>query len=69
MSPDESRKWFVEVVPSLASLLLRLPSLLEDHYRNADNAFGEGKDGLRVKTGLRLLGSQEAGIVLLSQVN
>ncbi|RWR96705.1 hypothetical protein CKAN_02610300 [Cinnamomum micranthum f. kanehirae] len=57
MSPDESRKWFGEVVPALASLLLR----------NADSVICEGKDGLRIKTGLRLLGSQEAGTVLLSQ--
>ncbi|XXG89532.1 hypothetical protein AAC387_Pa12g1512 [Persea americana] len=67
MSPDESRKWFGEVVPALASLLLRFPSLLEDHYKNADHVICEGKDGLRIKTGLRLLGSQEAGTVLLSQ--
>lgn len=69
MSPNESRKWFGEVVPALASLLLRFPSLLEDHYKNADNVICEGNDGLRIKTGLRLLGSQEAGTVLLSQVN
>ncbi|KAF6137515.1 hypothetical protein GIB67_031794 [Kingdonia uniflora] len=61
MSHVESEKWFREVVPALASLLLRLPDLLEDHYRCTNEVVG------RVETGLRLLGSQEAGIVLLSQ--
>ncbi|KAM1201085.1 hypothetical protein FF1_017397 [Malus domestica] len=61
MSRGEARKWFGEVVPALANLLLRLPALLEYHYQNA----GDLIHG--VKTGLRLLDSQEAGIVLLSQ--
>ncbi|KAJ4965510.1 hypothetical protein NE237_017359 [Protea cynaroides] len=61
MSRVESRKWFSEALPSLAALLLRLPSLLEIHYQNADNLIGG------VKTGLRVLGPQEAGIVFLSQ--
>ncbi|OVA18990.1 Poly(ADP-ribose) glycohydrolase [Macleaya cordata] len=68
MSRVESRKWFGEVVPALATLLLQLPSLLEAHYRNADDILGGGKEGYpRVRTGLRLLGPQEAGIVFLSQ--
>ncbi|XP_058094390.1 poly(ADP-ribose) glycohydrolase 1-like isoform X2 [Magnolia sinica] len=67
MDRVESGKWFGEIIPSLASLLLRLPSLLEDHYRNTDSIFSEGKDGSIITTGLRLLGSQEAGIVFLSQ--
>ncbi|KAL3639029.1 hypothetical protein CASFOL_016936 [Castilleja foliolosa] len=46
MSKDEAEKWFVEVVPRLADLVLSLPALLEDHYKNT----GE--------TGLRLLKSQ-----------
>lgn len=62
MSREESGKWFGEVVPALANLLLRLPTLLQVHYQNADGLF----NGL--KTGLRLLDSQEAGIVFLSQV-
>ncbi|XP_043711714.1 poly(ADP-ribose) glycohydrolase 1-like isoform X2 [Telopea speciosissima] len=61
MSRVESRKWFSEVLPSLAALLLRLPSLLDIHYQNADNLLGG------VKTGLRIIGPQEAGIVFLSQ--
>ncbi|KAM2970092.1 hypothetical protein FF2_017104 [Malus domestica] len=61
MSRGEARKWFGEVVPALANLLLRLPALLEYHYQNAGDLI------LGVKTGLRLLDSQEAGIVLLSQ--
>ncbi|KAL8134947.1 poly(ADP-ribose) glycohydrolase 1-like isoform X1 [Apium graveolens] len=56
MSRAEAAKWFGDVVPELAKLLLRLPSLLESHYANAQ----EG-------TALRLLESQDAGIVVLSQ--
>ncbi|KAL3642181.1 hypothetical protein CASFOL_012996 [Castilleja foliolosa] len=55
MSKDEAEKWFIEVVPRLADLVLSLPALLEDHYKNA----GE--------TGLRLLKSQQSGMVVLSQ--
>ncbi|KAG6415904.1 hypothetical protein SASPL_123323 [Salvia splendens] len=60
MSEDEAGKWFKEVVPRLADLLLRLPELLETHYHNAASFCG-------METGLRLLGSQQPGIVLLSQ--
>ncbi|MED6146431.1 hypothetical protein PIB30_034452 [Stylosanthes scabra] len=59
LTREESRKWFEEGVPALGSLLLRLPSLLEAHYENADQVF----DGV----GLRMLDSQEPGIVFLSQ--
>ncbi|XP_057450173.1 poly(ADP-ribose) glycohydrolase 1-like isoform X2 [Lotus japonicus] len=65
MSREESRKWFQEVVPALGILLLRLPSLLEAHYQNADRVLDE--EGGLVRTGLRLLDSQEPGIVFLSQ--
>ncbi|XP_060173728.1 poly(ADP-ribose) glycohydrolase 1-like isoform X1 [Lycium barbarum] len=58
----EAAKWFEEVVPHLANLLVKLPSLLETHYENADDGVLKG-----VKTGLRLLESQEPGIVFLSQ--
>ena len=61
ISGDDSRVWFCEVVPFLAHLLLMLPSLLESHYRYSDTIFCLGNGGLRV------LGSQESGIVLLSQ--
>lgn len=61
MSKDEAGKWFKEVLPRLADLLLRLPELLETHYDNAAGFCG-------METGLRLLGSQQPGIVLLSQV-
>lgn len=64
MSREESKKWFEEVVPALADLLLRFPSLLQTHYQTADIAHING-----VKTGLRLLRSQEPGIVFLSQVS
>ena len=63
MSRVDSRVWFGEVIPGLARLLLRLPSLLETHYRNADEVFG-GR-----KAGLRIMAQQEAGIVFLSQVS
>ena len=62
MTTEESRKWFQEIVPAMANLLLRFPYLLESHYQNADGLING------VKTGLRFLNSQEAGIVLLSQV-
>ncbi|XP_020583895.1 poly(ADP-ribose) glycohydrolase 1-like isoform X2 [Phalaenopsis equestris] len=57
----DSRFWFGEVVPKLASLLLRLPFLLEAHYLDSDMKFGKGK------AGLRLMDQQDAGIVFLSQ--
>ncbi|CAJ1926507.1 unnamed protein product [Sphenostylis stenocarpa] len=60
MSGEESRKWFQEVIPALANLLLRLPSLLEAHYQNPRNA-------MLTTTALRLLDSQQPGIVFLSQ--
>ncbi|KAL5990734.1 hypothetical protein ACLOJK_011638 [Asimina triloba] len=63
----ESRKWFGEVVPFLASLLLRLPSLLEDHYRISDGIFSKENNGSTTRTGLRVLDSQEAGVVFMSQ--
>lgn len=65
MSVDESTNWFGVVIPALADLLLRFPSLLEAHYQHADGLRHRALDG--VKTGLRLLESQEAGIVLLGQ--
>ena len=64
MSRAEAAKWFGDVVPGLANLILRLPSLLESHYQNSDGS--GGREG--VKTGLRILESQEPGIVFLSQV-
>ncbi|XP_057781233.1 poly(ADP-ribose) glycohydrolase 1-like [Salvia miltiorrhiza] len=60
MSKDEAGKWFTDVVPRLSDLLLRLPELLETHYQNAGSFCG-------METGLRLLESQQPGIVLLSQ--
>lgn len=60
---DEAAKWFEQVVPKLADLLLRLPYLLETHYEKADGGIVKG-----VNTGLRLLESQQPGIVFLSQV-
>ncbi|KAL5716102.1 poly(ADP-ribose) glycohydrolase [Ranunculus cassubicifolius] len=64
----ESKKWFEVIVPGLASLLLRLPDLLHAHYQNADKLEAAEDGEFRgVSTGLRLLDSQEAGIVFLSQ--
>lgn len=62
MSRMHSRVWFEEVVPEMARLLLRLPSLLEAHYLKSDELLGEGNNGLR------FMGPQEPGIVFLSQV-
>ncbi|XWS55450.1 hypothetical protein CRYUN_Cryun09bG0001300 [Craigia yunnanensis] len=59
MSGEDSTKWFAEVIPKLANLLLRLPSLVEFHYQNTQ-AHGYG---------LRILGPQQPGMVLLSQVH
>ncbi|KAG2308697.1 hypothetical protein Bca52824_028445 [Brassica carinata] len=61
ISRQESAKFFDEVVPALCGLLLKLPSMLEMHYQKADYVL----DG--VKSGLRLLAPQEAGVVFLSQ--
>lgn len=61
MSRMDSRMWFGEVVPGLARLLLRLPSLLETHYQDLVEKFEE-------QAGLRIMGQQESGIVFLSQV-
>ncbi|KAH7685158.1 poly(ADP-ribose) glycohydrolase protein [Dioscorea alata] len=60
MSRMDSRMWFGEVVPELARLLLRLPSLLETHYQDLVEKFEE-------QSGLRIMGQQESGIVFLSQ--
>uniref|UniRef100_A0A1J3DRV9 poly(ADP-ribose) glycohydrolase n=1 Tax=Noccaea caerulescens TaxID=107243 RepID=A0A1J3DRV9_NOCCA len=57
----ESKRCFNEIIPALAGLLLQLPSLLEAHFHNADNIVSG------IKTGLRLLHPQQAGIVFLSQ--
>ncbi|KAL4561255.1 hypothetical protein LXL04_033419 [Taraxacum kok-saghyz] len=66
LSRAEADKWFAEILPALADSLLRLPSMLEAHYQSADSITCVGaRAGL--KTGLRLLKSQETGIVLLSQ--
>ncbi|XP_057957070.1 poly(ADP-ribose) glycohydrolase 1 isoform X2 [Malania oleifera] len=61
MSRDEAKRWFADVIPAMANLLLQLPSLLEAHYQSADSLLNG------VQTGLRLLNSQQAGIVFLSQ--
>ncbi|KAL8479213.1 hypothetical protein ACS0TY_026183 [Phlomoides rotata] len=60
MSKNEADRWFEGVVPRLVDLLLRLPALLETHYLNGDTFNG-------METGLRLLESQQPGIVFLSQ--
>ncbi|XP_004138946.1 poly(ADP-ribose) glycohydrolase 1 isoform X2 [Cucumis sativus] len=65
MSETESMQWFREVIPALGNLLLQFPSLLETHYRNTDQLASKGSG--KAKTGLRLLASQVAGTVYLSQ--
>ncbi|KAL6571531.1 hypothetical protein OROHE_003174 [Orobanche hederae] len=66
MSRREYSKWRDEVFPKLANLLLKLPSLLEEHYRNATNMDIHG-EGVMVTTVLRILESQQKGVVCLSQ--
>ncbi|XP_021774731.1 poly(ADP-ribose) glycohydrolase 1-like [Chenopodium quinoa] len=61
LSRAEAAKWFGEVVPVMADLLLRFPTLLESHYQYADIIM------VGLETGLRLLDSQQPGIVFLSQ--
>ncbi|KAF3341749.1 poly(ADP-ribose) glycohydrolase 1-like protein [Carex littledalei] len=61
MSRDDAKAWFDEVIPDLASLLLRLPSLLEAHYHKSNELSGNDKCELRI------LGSQDAGIVILNR--
>ncbi|KAK7395990.1 hypothetical protein VNO78_16655 [Psophocarpus tetragonolobus] len=65
MPKEESRKWFQQVVPTLGNLLLRLPSLLETNFQNADmDVHG---DGVMLATSLRILHPQQPGIVFLTQ--
>lgn len=59
MSKEESSRWFNEVLPAMACILLRFPSLLEVHYLNSDNLING------TKTGLRVLSPNKAGIVFL----
>ncbi|CAA0833933.1 Probable poly(ADP-ribose) glycohydrolase 2 [Striga hermonthica] len=60
MNKGEAEKWFGEVIPRLADLVLRLPSLLKSHYQNAAVFNG-------METGLRLLEAQRPGAVILSK--
>lgn len=66
MSREDAEEWFKEVIPFLANLLLRLPKLLEDHWKHAYGYSHSRKR--RVKTGLRILEWQQAGMVILSRV-
>jgi poly(ADP-ribose) glycohydrolase len=63
MSRMDARVWFNEVIPALARLLLKLPSLLECHYHKSDELSG------KTFSGLRILSSQDAGIVYLDQAS
>ncbi|WVZ61242.1 hypothetical protein U9M48_011149 [Paspalum notatum var. saurae] len=56
-SRAQARGWFAEVIPNLARLLLRLPELLQDHYAAEAEA----------ASGLRVLASQDAGVVTLGR--
>nr|GEU81828.1 poly(ADP-ribose) glycohydrolase 1-like isoform X1 [Tanacetum cinerariifolium] len=57
---------FGEILPAMANLLLRLPSMLEAHCKNEDSVTCVGaRDGFQAS--LRVLKSQEAGIILLNQ--
>ncbi|KAK3444344.1 hypothetical protein EUGRSUZ_A00416 [Eucalyptus grandis] len=65
MPREDAEKWFGEVIPFLANLLLRLPELLEYHWRHA-RGYSRSRKG-RVEAGLRILDRQQAGIVILSR--
>lgn len=56
MPKDQATRWFKEVLPKMADLLLKLPSLLESHYQTS------------AETLIRMLEPQQPGLVLLSQV-
>ncbi|KAE8686716.1 Poly(ADP-ribose) glycohydrolase 1 [Hibiscus syriacus] len=58
ISRADSTNWFKDDIPKLADLLLRLPFLIDLHYQNT-RPYGYG---------LRILGPQQPGVVLLSQV-
>ncbi|XP_024317206.1 probable poly(ADP-ribose) glycohydrolase 2 [Brachypodium distachyon] len=60
LSRIHARDWFSDVLPRLARLLFPLPALLKDPYTSAR---GGGDRAL----GLRLLGPQDMGLVLLGQ--
>ncbi|KAJ4749045.1 Poly (ADP-ribose) glycohydrolase family protein [Rhynchospora pubera] len=62
LSRDEAKVWFDEVVPGLGALSLRLPSLLEAHYCKSKELNGIANCELRI------LGSQDAGIVILNRI-
>ncbi|KAJ3709201.1 hypothetical protein LUZ61_012906 [Rhynchospora tenuis] len=62
LSKDEAKVWFDEVVPGLGALSLRLPSLLEAHYCKSKELNGIENCELRI------LGSQDAGIVILDRI-
>ncbi|XP_052208224.1 poly(ADP-ribose) glycohydrolase 1-like isoform X2 [Diospyros lotus] len=67
---DQAEKWFGEVVPELASLLLRLPSLLEAHYQRPcpqSHPYNKCGPSHGLKTSLRLLESQQSGMVIMTQ--
>lgn len=56
----DADRWFNDILPKMADLLLKLPFLLETHYQNPPTVNG-------VESCLRLLEQQHAGIVILSQ--
>lgn len=65
MDRVNARAWFGETIPILARMLQRFPVALEEHYGRASE--DDGFVG-KIITGLRILGKQESGIVLISQV-
>ncbi|KAL3507018.1 hypothetical protein ACH5RR_032400 [Cinchona calisaya] len=68
MPRADAVRWFEEVLPKMADLLLNLPSLLEAHYQQHNNAVDSRGRGVETTSCcLRLLDSQQPGLVLLSQ--
>ncbi|KAE8701967.1 6,7-dimethyl-8-ribityllumazine synthase [Hibiscus syriacus] len=57
VSRADSTNWFKDDIPKLADMLLCLPFLIDLHYQNTQH-YGYG---------LRILGPQQPGVVLLSQ--
>ncbi|KAJ7514623.1 hypothetical protein O6H91_23G052700 [Diphasiastrum complanatum] len=62
ISPVEAKTFFARVLPSMASLALKLPALLQEQAL----LYGS-QSGVNVPLYLRILSSQNSGIVFLSQ--
>lgn len=63
LSSEEKDKWFKDIVPVMAKVLLKFPYIVQTHYKNSHSVFPGVAD-----TALRLLESQQSGVVFLARV-